>query len=591
MRSERNGLVKELRDEEGKPHQNFKDAKAAYLAAAGGRAIAPVRGMFAPLQVNSTDLDTSSHKNKKTRFVYRFLLDPSMLEAVCRFQDRCMKIPAVAAFTAPDSSGIDDRLEDTFVEHVVVDLGPRISTILREMMGLQGVKLRKLATNNGVDMELVAYLPHALRPLVAMPIEGKRWLMGAAESESGPGVANYLANLEVLRKIGNLPSGKRSPVYLFRALSQTATYIEELCFSQNRGVMVGKDSVVLLHRTNRNTVLISDIIEYTSTRPHPAAAIAYWVQEALYNPSRTIMLDGPELACDSAKASSDSGHEVIRGSSGGLGSSARRTEIGLRSRSKLQHPHLGTGDAGSSVSSPANTSGGGQKKKTREVNEAAANSRHSSMTAIDAMAIDLAADPLASVIDLANTQLGFVKQSRCGYIYSGKWTNNQAVVAKVAPLDNQELRDELCAEIRIYNRLQDLQGSIIPQVIAYGQTYADGQEYGILVVEKIEGEEILAADKMDTRSALTKLSDAEKTACLNALGEIHKRGVVHQDIRGANLLFRHRGPEKLLQPVFIDFGFSEMSCGSVLSSRDFYEKRETDYNRLLDAFNGMSVYL
>ncbi|KAJ1746041.1 hypothetical protein LPJ79_006006, partial [Coemansia sp. RSA 1821] len=66
MRSERNGLVKELRDEEdklrdeeGKPHQNFKDAKAAYLAAAGGRAIAPVRGMFAPLQVNSTDLDTS----------------------------------------------------------------------------------------------------------------------------------------------------------------------------------------------------------------------------------------------------------------------------------------------------------------------------------------------------------------------------------------------------------------------------------------------------------------------------------------------------------------------------------------------------
>ncbi|KAJ2448336.1 hypothetical protein EV183_005496 [Coemansia sp. RSA 2336] len=591
MRGERNGLVKELRDEESKLHQGFRDAKATYLAATSDQTTAPVRGIFAKLQVNSADSENSSHKNETTRFVYYFLHDPTIYETICRFQDRCLEAPAVASFTAPDTSRMGDRLENKFVDHVIADLGPRVAMILQSTMGLQDVRLRKLATNNGVDMELVAFLPHALRPLVAMPIEGKRWLIGTAVSESGPEVANYSANFEVLSKIGDLPSGKRSPVYLFRSLSQTATYIEGLCFSQNRGVMLSKDSVVLLHRTNRNTVLISDIIEYTSTRPHPAAAIAYWVQEALYNPSRTIRLDKPALAYDSARASSASSHEAIGGSGRGLGSSARRTEMGLRSRSKLQGPHLAPGNAGSSLSSPANASGGGQKQKTREANKAAANSRHSSMTAIDAtMVIDPAADPLASAVDLANTRIDFVKKSRCGFIYSGKWADNQDVVAKVAPLDDQVLRDELCAEIRAYNRLQDLQGTIVPQVVAYGQTHAEGEEYGILVVEKIEGEEILAADKMDTRPALTKLSDAEKTACLNALGEIHKRGVVHRDIRGANLLFRRQRPGKPLQPVFIDFGFSELSSGPESSSRDLAKKRESDYSRLLDAFKGLSIY-
>ncbi|KAJ2847206.1 hypothetical protein IWW36_003969 [Coemansia brasiliensis] len=422
-----------------------------------------------------------------------------------------------------------------------------------------------------------------------MPIEAKRRLVDAVQQKSELEEAKYLANLEILRKSGNLPSGNQSPMYLYRMLSQTTTYIQKFCFSHNPDVMLSKDSAALLHCTNRNAVLVSNIIDYILTWPHPAAAIAYRVQEAFYNLSRVIVANATELSYGSGRANSNSGHGGTRDAVSGLGSSVQRAHYELCNLPNRASLRLGLGIAKNPGSTPAIAGGGSQQKEACQIGEAAANSLHGNMTAINAISIDLTADPLSSSVETADAQLSFAKDPRCGHIYNGKWRNSQDVMVKAALLHNQELWDEARAEIHAYG------SPIVHRAIGYGWAYAaadEDEEYGILVVEHIEGETIFTANKMDTRSTLLKLLDAENTACLDALGKIHKRGVVHKDIYGANLLFRRRGPGKPLQSVFIDFGFAELDSGSAGSnSRHFAKCKGTDYFQLLNAFKGKGVHL
>ncbi|KAJ2845503.1 hypothetical protein IWW36_004756, partial [Coemansia brasiliensis] len=176
-----------------------------------------------------------------------------------------------------------------------------------------------------------------------MSINTRQKLVGTFQQKSRLEEAKYLANLEILRKSGNLPSGNRSSMYLYQMLSQTATYIQKFCFSYNRDPMLGKGSVALLHCTNCNTMLISNTIDYTLTWLHLAAAIAYWIQETLYSPSRAIVANATELAHGSGRANSGSDHGGTRDAVSGLGSSVQRAHYELRNLPNRASLRLGLG--------------------------------------------------------------------------------------------------------------------------------------------------------------------------------------------------------------------------------------------------------
>ncbi|KAJ2473195.1 hypothetical protein IWW56_006016, partial [Coemansia sp. RSA 2131] len=138
--------------------------------------------------------------------------------------------------------------------------------------------------------------------------------------------------------------------------------------------------------------------------------------------------------------------------------------------------------------------------------------------------------------------------------------------------------------VRAYHRLRDLQGTIVPRVFSYGYATIGRYRFGILAIEFIGNDKIMLPLEMDQRVELKNLTDAEKTACLNALGAIHRRGVVHGDIRGANLLFRSHGLGNNLEPVFIDFGFAQLTGDATKLAN----AKTEDYFRLLDTFKGIS---
>ncbi|KAJ2654343.1 hypothetical protein IW148_006385 [Coemansia sp. RSA 1199] len=234
---------------------------------------------------------TSTHVNDTTRFVYEFIPVKRITRAICRFQDECLGNPVVARFVARDTSTISDRLESGFVNRIIGDLGPRVKTILENVAGVRRFEMVKLAPNFGVDLEVRAYRSQDIQPAVILPIEVKRYIGPEAETLPDLRLEGLDRNIDALRDICAGVAGGHNIVNLNRALSQTATYMELSHSSHNRGVMFAKDCVVLLWRTDWNVVLVSHVIGYRSTRPHPAAAIAYWICKALFNPSEVIRLD------------------------------------------------------------------------------------------------------------------------------------------------------------------------------------------------------------------------------------------------------------------------------------------------------------
>ncbi|KAJ2554106.1 hypothetical protein EV175_002707 [Coemansia sp. RSA 1933] len=194
---------------------------------------------------------------------------------------------------------------------------------------------------------------------------------------------------------------------------------------------------------------------------------------------------------------------------------------------------------------------------------------------------------LGEFIDTSDAYLELVGSSRCGEVHTGKWSDGQAVVVKAAPVDNDELLHELSVEVQAYERLHDLQGTIVPRVIAHGHGNIEGKLVGILAIERIKDEEMLPAVDMDTRSTLMGLTNEERVRCTKAFDAIHDRGVAHGDVRGANLLFR-RSQEggNAPEPVFIDFGFSVFDT----NAEAFQDTKMGDTYQLCDAFLGYCPY-
>ncbi|EGO04146.1 hypothetical protein SERLA73DRAFT_173563 [Serpula lacrymans var. lacrymans S7.3] len=127
-------------------------------------------------------------------------------------------------------------------------------------------------------------------------------------------------------------------------------------------------------------------------------------------------------------------------------------------------------------------------------------------------------------------------------VYRGKM-DNKDVVAKV--MSGGEAKERMKVEKDIYDRLLDMQGSSIPQ--CYGLFECLGSSY-ILVLSH-------CGDPLEAFSTLHK---ADKLQLMNILINIHKRGVIHNDVEPRNVV---RGRQRN-QLSLIDFGLSEVhKCG------------------------------
>jgi len=112
-------------------------------------------------------------------------------------------------------------------------------------------------------------------------------------------------------------------------------------------------------------------------------------------------------------------------------------------------------------------------------------------------------------------------------------------------------------EVHIYRKINDM--GISPRMIDYGELHGTGT--GILVLEKME----------PLRNVINKLTNNEMDDIINSLinkvGEIHRLGIIHRDLRMDNLL--HKNGEVFLCD-FEDKGYSdEWAAPEVLEETKF----------------------
>ena len=100
---------------------------------------------------------------------------------------------------------------------------------------------------------------------------------------------------------------------------------------------------------------------------------------------------------------------------------------------------------------------------------------------------------------------------------------------------NQEMLPELLNEVSIYQELSELQGNGIPKLFCHG--YLEDVLYFVGV--SICG------------SVPETLTEQQKQKLHNTLENIHKAGILHNDIKKENILVDEDG-----NPSIIDFGFS-----------------------------------
>ncbi|EXX62848.1 kinase-like domain-containing protein [Rhizophagus irregularis DAOM 181602=DAOM 197198] len=128
-----------------------------------------------------------------------------------------------------------------------------------------------------------------------------------------------------------------------------------------------------------------------------------------------------------------------------------------------------------------------------------------------------------------------------GKIFSGYY-DNQAVAWKTCDACKQkEEMKTLIHEAQIYSILKECQGRVVPCLFYKGYIY-DGYLFA-LAMQLIE----------DSRHIdPTRLTKEEKSFIVNQLREIHKFGVLHNDIATRNILYE----PKSRNYFFIDFGLS-----------------------------------
>ena len=106
---------------------------------------------------------------------------------------------------------------------------------------------------------------------------------------------------------------------------------------------------------------------------------------------------------------------------------------------------------------------------------------------------------------------------------------------------NPEYEEEMLTEVKTYMSLEQLQGRTVPKLKGAG--YTAGRLFAI------------ATEIAGSRIKVEELSGQERNEIVKALSDIHDHGVLHEDIRPANILIQRR--RNRFKVMFIDFALSK----------------------------------
>jgi len=148
----------------------------------------------------------------------------------------------------------------------------------------------------------------------------------------------------------------------------------------------------------------------------------------------------------------------------------------------------------------------------------------------------------SNVLSVNDLEMGeFIGVYRSGSARRASLPKGNAGVLKLADISkNPELEDELSQEALIYDRLQDLQGKSIPNLLGHGR-FSEQFLVGLLTSDEGVDTSQIEPDRSFVKKARTVLE------------QIHLKGVLHGDVRKENILRNTKG-----DPVFIDFGLSKL---------------------------------
>jgi calcium-dependent protein kinase len=135
-------------------------------------------------------------------------------------------------------------------------------------------------------------------------------------------------------------------------------------------------------------------------------------------------------------------------------------------------------------------------------------------------------------------------------LYLDKQCRDMKFAIKTLKKENisQDLLNCITSEVKILSELDH------PNIVKYYETYED-DSFIHIVMEYLQGEDLYKLINKRKYSNFKEKDAAEiMTYLLKALGFIHKKGLVHRDIKPQNILFSIPGDYKTLK--IIDFGLS-----------------------------------
>jgi calcium-dependent protein kinase len=135
-------------------------------------------------------------------------------------------------------------------------------------------------------------------------------------------------------------------------------------------------------------------------------------------------------------------------------------------------------------------------------------------------------------------------------LYLDKQCRDMKYAIKTLKKENisQDLLNCITSEVKILSDLDH------PNIVKYYETYED-DSFIHIVMEYLQGEDLYKLINKRKYSNFKEKDAAEiMTYLLKALGFIHKKGLVHRDIKPQNILFSIPGDYKTLK--IIDFGLS-----------------------------------
>lgn len=149
-------------------------------------------------------------------------------------------------------------------------------------------------------------------------------------------------------------------------------------------------------------------------------------------------------------------------------------------------------------------------------------------------------------------------------VYSGTISGIPAVFKYGYLCDSGRYRDKLANEVKMYTRLEPLQGTVIPRMLAHGTLKRSWcTSYAFICTEKIGSGKSLTSTAVVTEQVR---SEAKKK-----LAQMHERGVLHNSIGRRNMvegesISGHRGV------FFIDLERASASCFNSGWAHDYEQK-------------------